>query len=142
MELTAKKQTIVIETTPESFDLDDVPITHKYMLPWALILAAASSCQTGWAIAENGQVGYILSEKLGWKENGNEIALMTTCTVLGALGLAFGTNLGGNIGSKYGLRKVLLIANFLNFFINILKQIENTYILFMGRFLFGLCCGV
>jgi MFS family permease len=119
-----------------------VPISHRFLLPWSLLLAVASACQTGWVITENGQVGYILSEKLNWDENGNAMALMTLCTVIGSLGIAIGSMIGGMIGTKYGIRRVLIITNVLNLAFCGLKLIENTHTIIIGRFLHGLGCGI
>jgi hypothetical protein len=41
-------------------------IDHFYLMRFCLILSFASSIQAGLAMCENGQVGYVLREKLGW----------------------------------------------------------------------------
>jgi MFS family permease len=64
-------------------------------------------------------------------------------TVSAHFGLAVGSFIGGKIGANYGIRKVLLYSNAINIFVfSPIKLIEHSVIIMIGRFLFGVACGI
>ena len=42
-------------------------VRHAYLIPFSILLAFASSIQVGYIVSENGQVGFVLAEKLDWE---------------------------------------------------------------------------
>jgi hypothetical protein len=41
-------------------------VSHLYLSFFAGILSLASATQVGYGISENGQIGFVLAQKLGW----------------------------------------------------------------------------
>lgn len=111
-------------------------VDHGYLIRFCLILSIASSIQAGWAMAENGQVGYILAEKLRWQPSD-----ITKCTLLGPAGIAVGSMIASKIGPKFGIKKLLLAANGLAILSNLVKVIETSTTIYMGRIMFSICTG-
>ena len=95
-------------------------------------------------LAENGQVGFILDKKLGWKavESTALINYNTLTTMLGLVGLSIGSLLGGKVVPKLGVWRSILICNFLNMGSNGIKLILLTPAIFIGRILFGVFVGM
>lgn len=63
-------------------------------------------------------------------------------TVLGHLGMSLGCYIGGMVLPKFGSRKVIIGANIISIIFNIIKLIENTTALMIGRIMFGVTMGV
>ena len=93
-------------------------INHSYLVRFSLVLALSASIQSGIALSENGQIGYILAEKLGWEKTD-----ITKCTLLGPVGIALGSVMGGVIGPKVGIFRLLIAANGIAVFSNLIKVI-------------------
>lgn len=94
----------------------------------------------GWVVAETGQIGFIFDVQLEWgaqQEKGKIINTITLLVLLGTLGQAFGSFLSGKIAPKFGIRKTILVANFLSLLSNCLRMILTTPTVLIGRFLFG-----
>lgn len=87
-------------------------------------------------MAENCQVGYILAEKLGW--NNSDI---TKCTLLGPAGIAVGSMIASKLGPKIGIKKLLLLSNGIALVANLVKVIETSATIFLGRIVFSICAG-
>ena len=81
-------------------------------------------------------MGYILAEKLGWSKSDN-----TNCTLLGPIGIAAGSILASYISPKVGIYKMLLAANGIAVFSNLIKVIETSMTIYIGRLLFSMCAG-
>ena len=109
-----------------------------------MTLWIGSSLQCGWVLAENGQVGFVLDKKLGWKvaESTALVNYNTLTTMLGLVGLSIGSLLGGKLVPKLGVWRTLLLCNFLNMGANAIKLILLTETIFIGRVFFGLFVGV
>jgi hypothetical protein len=78
-----------IEKDIQSTTSSETPVyevDHYYLMRFCLFLSFASSIQAGIAMCENGQVGYVLMEKLGWSKRD-----YTICTLLGPAGIAVGS---------------------------------------------------
>lgn len=131
-------EAIVIRMTSKS--------NHGYLMFFTLTMLCGSTLQGGWAAAECGQVGLVLDKKLGWNsDQGADTILLnnvTLVTVLASLGLAIGCQIGGYLLPKYGGRKMLIAANAIAFIFNLVKLIENTVCIMIGRLVFGITMGV
>jgi predicted MFS family arabinose efflux permease len=68
--------------------------------------------------------------------------MVVLTTIVQPIGVAVGSVAVGFFTEKMTLRNMLLLANFLAIFANIIKLIENGATILLGRFLFGLCGGV
>ena len=66
-------------------------------------------------MSEVGQVGFVLDKKLAWSEGENNQLFdnITICTVLGPLGIAIGSQLGGIMMARVGLWNLLACCNLL-----------------------------
>ena len=115
-------------------------VKHEYLAAWSFTLMLASTCQGGWVCAENGQVGLVLEQKLGWHSSKDQfVSVNTLATVLGSAGLAFGSQLAGNLLAKFDKKSILLYSNVIQLVIVApLKMVCSTPTILMGRFLFGL----
>lgn len=89
--------------------------------------------------AENGQVGLVLEQKLGWSSSDEQaISVNTLATVLGSLGLAVGSQIAGKLLTRLDKKAILLYSNVLQLVIVApLKLICSTPTILIGRFLFG-----
>ena len=63
-------------------------------------------------------------------------------TVLASLGIGIGAYFGGSLLPKYGSRKLIIVSNTIGLIFNSLKLVENTAIIMVARFGFGLIMGV
>ena len=89
-------------------------------------------------------VGFILAEKLGWNSDGNAIVNIGYIQTSGILGIAFGSLLGSKLVHKYAQKhfmKMIYIGNFMILMVNLLKQVQNFWFIFIGRFLYGVISG-
>ena len=77
-----------------------------------------------------------MKEKLKWSKSDN-----TNCTLLGPIGIAAGSILASYLGPKVGIYKMLLAANGIAIFSNLIKVIETSTTIFIGRILFSMCAG-
>ena len=96
-------------------------------------------------LAENGQTGFVFAEKLGWNKAGTGLYMNTLVTVAGQLGIAIGSILGSKVilmNSGNNLSRLIYQFNAISLCFNILKMILNTYTILIGRFGYGICCGV
>lgn len=66
-------------------------------------------------LAENAQAGFVLNKQLGWQAEGSKgyINMMTIVTIIGALGIAIGSVIGGLVISRIGPWYSVIIANLL-----------------------------
>ena len=88
-----------------------------------MVFTIAGNLQGGWVLAENAQAGFILDKQLEWEAEGSKayINMITIVTIIGALGIAIGSLIGGIIVSKIGPWYSVLIANFLCIGANFIK---------------------
>ena len=100
---------------PEKKD-KPLKINHCYLSYFCTVLTLASSMQMGWALAENGQVGFVLREKFGWSPN-----LESIMTITAPIGVSIGSQIGGKIANRFGIRRVMIWSNILGAFSCILK---------------------
>ena len=64
-------------------------------MAFTLVYCLGSTIQAGMLLGENGQVGFIIAEKLGWsKDDGSALINNTLITVFGGIGLAVGSIFG------------------------------------------------
>ena len=87
-------------------------------------------------MAENSQVGFVLAEKLGWSKSD-----ITKCTLLGPAGIAVGSMLASKIGTKIGIKKLLMLSNLVALIANLVKVIEHSATIYLGRIIFSICAG-
>ena len=111
-------------------------VNHLYLFRFCLILSISASVQLGLSSTENGLVGYVLKEKLGWSDQD-----YTNCTLLGPLGIAIGSLMASYLGPRIGIYKLLLAANGIAVFSNLIKVIETSLTVFIDRLLFSICTG-
>ena len=120
-----------------------IQVNHAYLGAFTFVFMMAGSLQGGWVLAESGQVGYVLNEKLGWNSKEEDVMSMYTLViVIGILGLAIGSVVGGTIGTKLGLRTTLLSTLALGAVFNGIKLVESTACILVGRFFFGFLNGI
>lgn len=98
-------------------------------------------------MAECGQVGLVLDKKLGWNafgtsEESNLFNSLTISTILASVGMGVAGYFAGSLIPKYGSRKVLLVCNIIALLFNLVKLIENTAAIMVGRFMFGFTMGI
>ena len=82
----------------------------------------------------------MLAAKLDWS-----VYLVTLSTMMGGIGVAFGSVLGSKLilmNGNNNIARIFLWFNIIGFFVNGLKLILNTYTILIGRFLYGVCTGV
>ena len=133
----------IMSTTDQGKEdlLEKYSLNHCYILTFTLVVTLGASFQGGFALAENGQVGFVFQEKMEW-ETGGFINNLTILTVCGSLGLAIGSIAGGSLASSLGgIRRTLLFSNIVAIVSCGLKCIEWFPALIAGRLLFGICCG-
>ena len=58
------------------------------------------------------------------------------------MGLGIGGYFGGALLPKYGSRKLIIGANIISIIFNILKLVENTEVIMVARFFFGVVMGL
>lgn len=91
---------------------------------------------------ENGQVGFVLAEKLGWQKTG----LLTNAsllTVIAPVGIAVGSSVAGKAAEKVGgIRNLLLLANSVAILANLLKLFMTLPTILIGRLVFGISTGL
>lgn len=117
-------------------------INHRYLLYFSCTLSLFSTFSFGLAISEAGQVVYILAQKLGWEEETyfNPVVL---CLVSGPLGIACGYLLAVKLSVLVGgPKRAFLLSNFIAIIMNVIKIIETTPTILIGRFGFGVCSGI
>lgn len=56
--------------------------------------------------------------------------------------MGIGGYLAGSLIPRFGSRRVLLFCNVIALFFNIMKIIENTAAIMVGRFMFGFVMGI
>mmetsp|Transcript_11875 Transcript_11875/g.20088 ORF Transcript_11875/g.20088 Transcript_11875/m.20088 type:complete len:189 (+) Transcript_11875:191-757(+) len=121
---------------------EEPPVNHGYLIYFAVVLCMGSTCQAGWAVAENGQVGFILAEKFGWEKEGL-LSNITIVTILGPMGLATGSFLGGKVIARAGgIRRLIILTNLLAIITSLLKITLDPVSIMLGRYLYGTCCGI
>lgn len=129
----------------------NIKTNHGYITFFTVTFLFGSTLQGGWALAECGQVSLVLDKKLNWgvfsrdKAEDEKSAFLnnvTMITVLGHLGMSLGCYIGGMVLPKFGSRKVIIGANIIAIIFNIIKLIENTTALMIGRIMFGVTMGV
>ena len=91
----------------------------------------------GWALAENGQVGFILREKFAWSAH-----IESFMTITGPIGVAIGSQIGGKFANRLGIRRVMIWSNIVAIVSGTLKIQTIQISLFVGRILYGICCGI
>lgn len=104
-----------------------------------------STLQGGWAVAECGQVGFVLDQKLGWNATTDDADFfnnLTIVTVMALLGMIFGGYIGGLLLPKFGSRRLIIAANIISLIFNTLKQIESTGTIMTARFAYGVAMGL
>ena len=116
-------------------------VNHFYLSLFATVLSIASSIQVGFFLGENGQIGYVLAQKLGWDTTGffNYLVLSST---MAPMGIAFGSLLGGVVAKKFTLRNLMLLSNVLGILSNLIKIQEFTLTVLFGRFFAGVSGGL
>lgn len=62
--------------------------------------------------------------------------------MLGPLGVAIGSQIGGSLLPKYGSRKLVIFANAISILANIGKLWESTWPIMINRFIFGIMTGI
>ena len=118
-------------------------VNHTYLCMFTLVFMMAGSLQGGWVLSESGQVGYVLSQKLGWnKQEGDIMNMYNLVIIVGVFGLAIGSVFGRNITNRFGLYNTLIGTLVLSTVFNTVKIIESTPCILIGRFCFGLINGV
>ena len=131
----------------DKIDLSDVVVNHKYVMFFVTTFLFGSTFQAGWALAECGQVGLVLDKKLGWNAFGDDseqvlFNSLTISTILASVGMGIGGSFAGSLIPRYGSRKVLLFCNTLAVVFNIIKIIETSAAIMIGRFMFGFLMGI
>lgn len=63
--------------------------------------------------------------------------MITLLVLLGTLGQAIGSIMSGMIAPRFGIRKTIILANFLSLLCNCLRMILTTPTVLIGRFFFG-----
>ena len=109
------------------------------------MVLAATSMQLGAVLAENGFVGFVLAEKMGWNKEGTAVMKYTLTTVVGQLGIATGCLFGPKIikwNEKHNISKILYGFNVLAILVNFLKLVESFYCIAFARLIFGFCSGL
>jgi hypothetical protein len=102
-----------------------VKINHSYLIQFTLVYCVASTIQAGFLLGENGQVGFVLAEKLGWNKDGTALTKNTIITVAGTSGLALGSMFGGKITQTGKSLKMFVVLNVASIFANSIKLILN-----------------
>jgi hypothetical protein len=62
-------------------------------------------------------------------------------TLLGPAGINIGAVIAYKYGSRIGIRRLLLIVNAAAIVANMIKIVENSVCVFIGRFFFSMCVG-
>lgn len=135
----------------DDLDVRLIKTNHGYITFFVLTFLFGSTLQGGWALAECGQVGFVLDKKLKWgvfsinkdgKVEQDVLNNVTLITVLGHLGISLGCYIGGVFLPRFGSRKVIIGCNIISIIFNLIKLIENTAALMIGRIMFGTAMGV
>lgn len=94
-------------------------------------------------------MGFIIAQKLGWNENGTAFLKNTLITSVGVAGLGLGSvfgsyfiNLTEGPNRKISMTQLLLICNINAIMSNSIKLVLIYPIILIGRFMFGLSCGI
>ena len=62
--------------------------------------------------------------------------------MIGQLGLAIGSVIGGSVAPKFGIRKALIVFNLVSFLALGLKLFEVFWVIIIGRLVFGIATGI
>lgn len=93
-------------------------------------------------LGENTQASFIFEAKFSWDED-QAFAFNSALTLIGVVGLAFGSLTGGRVSAMFGLRKSLICCTLINIVGNLIKVTYLSYPgLLIGRALFGFGTGV
>jgi len=116
-------------------------VNHLYLTCFSLLLAMASAIQVGYILSCNGQVGFVLAQKLGWEQSSffNNVVLSAT---LSPMGIAIGSLIGGIVADKISLRNLILVANAFGILFNFVNIQETTPTILLGRFFAGVAGGL
>lgn len=101
----------------------------------------STAFQIGIGAQENNQTNFVLKAKFGWDEDEYYLySTMYTCACL--LGVAIGSLGGSDLADKLGLRNTIIWVNFICILFQVLKIIENYWLILVGKLLVGTATGI
>ena len=121
------------------FTQKNLIVSHRYLMQITLILAI-NSAHFGAALSASGTCVDAIKYQLNWSKDQWD----NYTTILSSMSIA-GLGCGSVLGPMFignGRKRVVLFANVIGIISCVMSIINNTYVMFAGRFVYGFVAGV